>query len=122
MAFVDVSAERRSSVWQNFLLNKTQNIAKCKICEKVLKTTNGNTKSLLDHLELVHGPPKSEKSGKSNIQHYFGRKNLGETITKLAIDGITFRCISQSKTLREAFTVSCFNLYKNYNHIISYIC
>ena len=111
--FVDVSAERRSKVWKDFLLDKEESVAKCKICDankiiKILRVTNGNTKSLLEHLEHVHGPsnPKNVKTGKGNIDNYLGRKSLGETVSKLAIDGITFRCIAESKILREAFTVS----------------
>ena len=70
---MDVSAERRSKVWKNFLLNKEDSTAKCKICEaknviKILKVTNANTKSLLDHLDHVHGPPKNVKTGKENIE------------------------------------------------------
>ena len=54
---VDVSTERRSPVW---LLNKEKGDVLCKLClsKKVTKTVyakNGSTKTILDHLRLIHG-------------------------------------------------------------------
>ena len=62
--FVDVSSERRSSVWKHMLLNKEKGEALCKLChdKKVTKTVyakNGSTKTTLDHLRLIHGLGKN---------------------------------------------------------------
>ena len=80
---------RKSEVWKHFLLDKVKEVAKCKLCDdknitKVLKVKGGNTKSLLDHIQMIHKKP-SIKPGKGQIDNFFGRKSLGETIAKLAI-------------------------------------
>ena len=58
--YVDVSTERRSSVWKHMLLDKEKGESLCKLChdKKVTKTVyakNGSTKTTLDHLRLIHG-------------------------------------------------------------------
>ena len=92
-------------------MDKVNEIAKCKLCEaknitKLLKVKGGNTKTLKDHLELVHKSKPQAKNPKGRIDNYFGRKSLGETVAKLAIDGIPFRVIAQSEVLQDAFSVS----------------
>ena len=62
--YVDVSNERRSPVWNHMLLNKEKGEALCKLCldNKVTRTVyakNGSTKTILDHLRLIHGIEKN---------------------------------------------------------------
>ena len=62
--YVDVSNERRSPVWNHMLLNKEKGEALCKLCldKKVTRTVyakNGSTKTILDHLRLIHGIGKN---------------------------------------------------------------
>ena len=110
--FTEVSQERRSVVWQHFLLDKSKGVAKCKVCAaknvtKILKCSGGNTKSLIEHMERIHKEKeKSKPNSRATINHYYDRKSLGETVAKLAISGIPFRTISDCEVLREAFSVS----------------
>jgi hypothetical protein len=62
--YMDVSSERRSPVWNHMLLYKDKGDALCKLCldKKVTKTVyakNGSTKTILDHLRLIHGIGKN---------------------------------------------------------------
>ena len=57
--YVDASNER-SPAWHHMLLNKEKGEALCKLCldKKVTRTVyakNGSTKTILDHLRLIHG-------------------------------------------------------------------
>ena len=57
--YVDASNER-SPAWHHMLLNKEKGEAICKLCldKKVTRTVyakNGSTKTILDHLRLIHG-------------------------------------------------------------------
>ena len=56
------------------------------------------------HIEMIHKKKPKITNPKGQIDAYFGQKSLGETIAKLAIDGLTFRCIAESETLREVFS------------------
>ena len=77
------------------LLDKENEVTKCKLCEakndiKVLKVEGYNTKSLHDHIEMIHKFKQKNINPKGQIDIYFGQKSLGETIAKLVIDGLTF--------------------------------
>ena len=61
--YVDASNER-SPAWHHMLLNKEKGEAICKLCldKKVTRTVyakNGSTKTILDHLRLIHGIGKN---------------------------------------------------------------
>ena len=58
--FIDVSEDqnRRSEVWKYFWLDKKRAVARCKPCldkgtSKILVVTNGTTKSLQHHIDLI---------------------------------------------------------------------
>ena len=117
--FVDVSKEpnRNSIVWEYFYLNKAKEVAKCMVCAeknvvKLLMAKKGCTKSLKGHIERVHQEkekaenPNFPNKGKKN--HFAPRKNLGETLSRMAIDGATFRFIATSTVLRELVGVSLY--------------
>ena len=115
--FIDVSKEanRNSTVWEYFYLNKAKEVAKCMVCAeknvvKLLMAKKGCTKSLKAHIERVHlekaENPHFPKEGKKN--HFAPRKNLGETLSRMAIDGATFRFIATSTVLRELVGVSLY--------------
>lgn len=44
----------KALIWQHFLRAKDKNSSKCKICNKVLKTSGGSTSTLHKHLKNVH--------------------------------------------------------------------
>ena len=105
MGFDDVSHIRRSEVWKSFLLDREKEQAQCKKClaeknlQKVFNIKNMNTKSLLNQLERAH----SEKTKKpiNSMKTLFDKKeSIGELVSKLAIDGTSFRIISESETLQ----------------------
>ena len=64
--------------------------------------------ALSDHIERIHKPNDKSKNSKETIDHFYGRRSLGETVAKMAIDGIPFRTIAESQVLREAFSVIIF--------------
>ena len=119
--FIDVSQDqnRRSEVWQYFWLDKKRAVARCKPCmdkgtSKILVVANGTTKSLQQHIDRCHkekNEPKSSSVGQiSKTAHNFTkRKILGYHISKLAIQGISFRAIS-SKAMCELMSVSLLHL------------
>ena len=118
MGFEDVSNEphRRSEVWKSFLLDRENNQAKCKKCleergyNKIFNIKNSNTKSLLDHLKRSHSENNANSiQAKTNI--FEKKESIGEVVSKLAIDGITFRIICESAVLQRAFSVSSFLSY-----------
>ena len=109
--FIDVSKEpnRNSTVWDYFYLNKAKEVAKCMVCAeknivKLLMTKKGCTKSLKAHIERVHQEKEKAENPSFPIvkkNHFAARKNLGETLSRMAIDGATFRFIATSTVLRE---------------------
>ena len=109
--FVDVSKERRSPIWEHFHCDKPKQIAQCMICKgkgivKILKVTNGSTKSLHDHMSHVHKPkdPNPSYVKKWKLDNFFGRKSLSQTITELAISGASFCFIAYCDVLNEAMS------------------
>ena len=53
--FEDISEDSRSEVWNHFLLNRVDSLAKCVHCSTLLKAGKGHgTKSLLNHLQRKH--------------------------------------------------------------------
>ena len=123
--FIDVSQDqnRRSEVWQYFWLDKKRAVARCKPCmdkgtSKILIVANGTTKSLQHHIDRFHKEKKETKSSSvgqlSKSAHTFTkRKILGYHISKLAIQGISFRAIS-SKAMCELMSVSLLHLISVY--------
>ena len=121
--FIDVSQDhnRRSEVWQYFWLDRKRAVARCKPCldkgtSKILVVANGTTKSLQQHIDRFHKERKNDSKSngvgqmsKSAQAHTFTkRKILGYHITKLAIQGISFRAIS-SQAMCELMSVSLLN-------------
>ena len=115
--FIDVSKEpnRNSIVWDYFYLNKAKEVAKCMVCAeknvvKLLMTKKGCTKSLKSHIERVHLEKAAENPSFPIVKknHFAPRKNLGETLSRMAIDGATFRFIATSTVLRELVGVSLY--------------
>ena len=54
MDFECVKDERESEIWQLFLLNKTDKLAKCSICPLTLKITGGRTSNMWQHVKNHH--------------------------------------------------------------------
>ena len=53
-------------------------------------------------MERIHTKPSEKSKNVKTIDHFYGQKSLGETVARLAIDGIPFRTIAESENLREA--------------------
>ena len=116
--YVDVSSERRSPVWNHMLLYKEKGDALCKLCldKKITKTVyakNGSTKTILDHLRLIHGIGKnatlvnndpSQKSCSEIFQEE--EESVIEDVSKLCVDGLTFRNIAESTMMHKLTAVS----------------
>ena len=54
MDFECVKDERESEIWQFFLLNKTEKLAKCSICHLTFKIIGGRTSIMWQHLKHHH--------------------------------------------------------------------
>ena len=52
--YVEVNDKGTTSVWTHFLKEKNGHSAKCKTCNRVLKSGGGSTSALHSHLKLVH--------------------------------------------------------------------
>jgi hypothetical protein len=52
--FEDISENSKSKVWTHFLANRSEYLAKCLYCTKIIKTQNGSTKNLHVHLQNRH--------------------------------------------------------------------
>ena len=52
--FEDISENSKSKVWTHFLANRSDYLAKCMYCTKIIKTQNGSTKNLHVHLKNRH--------------------------------------------------------------------
>ncbi|CAH0731393.1 unnamed protein product, partial [Brenthis ino] len=115
-----------TSVWHYFLRNKNKNEAKCKTCQKVLKSAGGSTSSLLRHLKNIHtvnieaarhstieitaqGSASSSKEileapkKKTKLTHHFETDASPSTqvmVSRMAaVDGIPLRTFSKSQDL-----------------------
>ena len=52
--FENISATNKSKVWNHFLMNRIESLAKCMHCTDLMKVPGGSTKSLHDHLQRKH--------------------------------------------------------------------
>ena len=60
--FAEVNMESvKSHVWKHFLRDKKNSVAKCKICDTILKC-GASTSSLANHLKRVHKIEEIEKT------------------------------------------------------------
>lgn len=64
------SSSSKSSVWYHFLRAKDKNEAKCRKCNKILRTLGGSTSGLRKHLKNVHSVNLSTLDSEmiSNVQ------------------------------------------------------
>ena len=123
MVFEDISNYRKSEAWKYFWLDRSKEQAKCMKCleekniTKIFKVNNGNTKTLLDHLKRAH-TEEDEMSIQAKKNFFKQKESMGEVISKLAIDGISFRIISESEVLQKAFQVITILYLKNWSDSI----
>ena len=131
-SFEEVSLRKgkSSQVWNFYLWDATNKIAKCKECKQVLKS-GSSTSPLFAHLKSKHPNivlnqrPKesleqsqvqvdlSPVAKKAKILDFFQPSTVGEEIARLvAVDKIAFRTISQSKGIQRAFRSDGFQLPK----------
>ena len=128
--FEDVSNERGSECWKSFHFNKSQQKAKCLICNKILKASGGSTKGLIDHLLSKHNidikntkpvtstPPSVKKR---KMTHYFAVKQKMSLETKVsrlcALSCLSFKKLATDVDLREAFQAQGYEMPKNWKQI-----
>ncbi|CAB3220665.1 unnamed protein product [Arctia plantaginis] len=120
----------KTSVWHCFLINKNKNEAKCKTCQKVLKSAGGSTSSLRRHLKNIHavdieaarhstiettaqGSASSSKEipeapkKKTKLTHYYetdANPSMQVMVSRMAaVDGIPLRTFSKSQDLKYLF-------------------
>ncbi|KAH9634606.1 hypothetical protein HF086_009258 [Spodoptera exigua] len=120
----------KASVWYHFLRNKNKSEAKCKLCQKILKSGGGSTSSLQKHLKNVHklsleSPTTSAQGGasttkelpdpempkkKSKLTHFFesdANPSMEVMVSRMAsMDGISLRTFIASQDLRYLFEKS----------------
>ncbi|XP_017494881.1 PREDICTED: uncharacterized protein LOC108383020 [Rhagoletis zephyria] len=108
------------SVWFNFLIaDNGEPTAKCKTCDKVLKTNGGSTKGLLVHLQTHNIIKEAERDSqtKCKIPHYFSVKNedtfMAAVARLTALDGLPFSKFITSEELRKSLKACGFNVPKS---------
>lgn len=120
--FEEFAKGKDQNMWQYFLRNQTGELAKCKKCSSVLKTSGGSTSGLDKHLRLVHSilsskrqpTPASEASiskqpqpSTSSVQSFFCKKvsRLEESLPLIvsrmvALDGLPMSILCKSVDIR----------------------
>ncbi|XP_050339106.1 uncharacterized protein LOC126765534 [Bactrocera neohumeralis] len=122
----------KSSTWFYFLISTSSEEAKCIKCNAVLKTKGGSTKGLHEHLK-VHGiklcreatPTIAVPKKVAKITSHFSPKNE-ENIRAImaslvAVDGLAFSTIAQSKQIRKGMEARKFKVPKSDTTIRKYV-
>lgn len=123
----------RTPVWEYFLREQTGELAKCKKCQKLLKTTGGSTSSLHKHMSSIHSvviksvkrpPPDSTtplaKRNTSSITNYLTvhDNSLEAVLARMtAGDGLPFRIFATSVEMRKSLASRGFEVPKSANTI-----
>ena len=134
------SLVNKTPVWEHFLRETTGELAQCKICRKVLKTSGGSTGSLHKHLKSIHSvvsnPTKrlssetaadgepSKKRSTSSIANYFVAhdNSMDAVLARLtAADGLPFSIFITSSEMRKSLLVRQFDVPKSANTIRSIV-
>ena len=121
--YVFREVELKSPAWKHFLRDQKNGVAKCKICDSIMKA-DSSTSGLVRHLEKVHKidlkssetleePPAK----KDKIQAFFSPKEkapeLQELVAKMsAVDGFSFNAIAKSESLQYVFKKAGYTLPK----------
>lgn len=104
-----------TSVWHHFLRNKDKSNAKCKICQKILKSSGGSTSSLQKHLTKIHNIKLEASASTSNLtvvpikkkkitDFYESDSSMEVRISRMvSVDGISLRTFVKSWDLRFLF-------------------
>ncbi|CAK1589759.1 unnamed protein product [Parnassius mnemosyne] len=123
----------KSSVWHHFLRNKNKSEAKCKLCQKILKSAGGSTSSLEKHLKNIHkinlgtatvtAPAILTQNNESTSKEYhevpnkitkltdfyesYANPSMQVMVSRMAsIDGIPLRTFAKSQDLKYLFNKS----------------
>ena len=124
----------KTPIWEHFLRESSGEHAKCKICQKILKTSGKSTSGLHKHLSSMHSDIKSKKpasetseppakrrnlenpTGERSITNYFAfQDNSLEAIVArmTSVDGLPFSIFVTSTELRKLFLARGFDLPKS---------
>ena len=131
--FCDVdlnSCKLKSPAWKHFLRDQKNGVAKCKICQAILKS-DSSTSGLVRHLDKVHNIQSESESvdtsgepvaKKSKISSFFQPKAKGPELQELvakmtAVDGFSFAAISSSESLHFICQKAGYTLPKNHSDI-----
>ena len=109
-------------MWRYFLESKSTSEAQCKLCPRILKTTGGSTKGLMDHLRLKHdkiytqiqaGKVPDPAAKRPRIENHYKPKpkmDLQERVSRFcAEDLMSLSLVCKSKQIREFFNKLGFN-------------
>lgn len=128
------STIEKTAIWENFLRESSGEFAKCKICNKVLKTAGKSTSGLHKHLASMHSNIKVKKGPSLDVEPPAKRINLGNStssgsITKYlsfrdnsleavlarmtADDGLPFSIFITSIELRKSLVARGFDVPKS---------
>lgn len=105
----------RSWVWEHFV-DKPDNKASCKFCQKLILRSRGSTKGMIKHLKIhniqdltqnidecsdsTQQPAKKRKLEQPNISGFLLKPSLDEAFTKcVAIDGYTPSSMVKSEAI-----------------------
>ena len=123
---VDMST-MKSQVWKHFLRDKKRGLAKCKLCDSVLKADQ-STSVLNKHLKIhkidVKSVEKLEEppSKKGKIDSFFVPKSkppeLQELVAKISsVDGISFAALAKSESLQFVFQKAGYKMSKSHSEL-----
>lgn len=116
---------KRSEVWKIFQ-KETENLAKCTMCNAVLKCAGGNTSSLANHLRAKHKidvkineePPEKKAKTTSSLFSFIKRESMAELLAKCAAyDGFSIHAMTHSSIIREFFTKRGYEMPRSENTI-----
>lgn len=94
--------EMGNGAWRHFDRQDESN-AKCKTCEKVIKTTKGNTSGMRKHLDTIHNVRLASKRKIVHVDcvEQDTPDTVGKVISRMAaVDGIAFVRFTASKDIR----------------------
>ena len=118
-------------MWQNFTYCKTNEKAKCKLCQAIIKSTGSRTKGQITHLKSQHkiavkssrvdvAKLDEQKFKMRKVDSFFKseKQSLGELLSQLtAIDGLTVNQITTSELLRRAFKADEYDLPRSHKNV-----
>lgn len=102
--------ESQAGCWRYYTALEGEQ-AKCTYCDKIIKTSKGNTTGLLRHLKSIHNIAiaKKRKMRETPSDHQIQTESLEKVISRMAaLDGIPFSKFVTSEDIRRGLVAQGF--------------